>query len=177
MTQITETATISATRGSFVADTHGARYQTAAEGQPESREASDRHGRIVVGIDGSEASVAALRRAVVIATALHTTVVGVASWSYLSGYTSVTGGGYSPLDDATAILSGASKSVFGAAAPEWFTAVAFEGDAADVLIEQSEGAEMLIVGSRGHSGLAGVLLGSVSARCAERAHCPVLVMH
>jgi nucleotide-binding universal stress UspA family protein len=36
---------------------------------------------------------------------------------------------------------------------------------------------MLVVGSRGHGGLAGVLLGSVSASCAERAHCPVLIIH
>nr|WP_281247403.1 universal stress protein [Mycetocola miduiensis] len=36
---------------------------------------------------------------------------------------------------------------------------------------------MLVLGSRGHGGLAGVLLGSVSAACAEHASCPVLVVH
>ncbi|MDQ1560876.1 MAG: hypothetical protein QOE85_217, partial [Actinomycetota bacterium] len=60
---------------------------------------------------------------------------------------------------------------------QWFTEVTFEGNADEILIEQSRGAEMLIVGSRGHGGIAGVLLGSVSAKCAEHAHCPVLIIH
>jgi Universal stress protein family. len=46
-----------------------------------------------------------------------------------------------------------------------------------VLIEESAHASMLILGSRGHGGFVGMLLGSVSAACAEHAHCPVLVMH
>jgi nucleotide-binding universal stress UspA family protein len=36
---------------------------------------------------------------------------------------------------------------------------------------------MLIVGSRGHGGFSGLLLGSVSAPCAEHSTCPVLVIH
>jgi nucleotide-binding universal stress UspA family protein len=175
MTQIS--TPVPAVRGPFVADTHGARYATLGDDRVERVDPVGRLGRIVVGVDGSEASVAALRRAIVIADALNASVEAVSGWYYPSGYAAMGDAEYSPLDDATAVLSGAAKSVFGAKTPDWFSTATFEGNAADILIEQSRGAEMLIVGSRGHGGLAGVLLGSVSARCAERAHCPVLVIH
>jgi nucleotide-binding universal stress UspA family protein len=139
-------------------------------------EPSDRHRRIVVGIDGSEASVSAMRRAVQIATALGAPVEALSSWRMPTGYT-VGNFEYSPEEDARAMLSGATKSVFGSTVPKWFSTATFEGAAADVLVEQSTGAQMLVVGSRGHGGIAGLLIGSVSARCAERANCPVLIIH
>lgn len=46
-----------------------------------------------------------------------------------------------------------------------------------MLLEASEGALMLLVGSRGHGGFTGLVLGSVSANVAEHATCPVLVLH
>lgn len=161
----------------FVSNPEGVRYETLGDDQIELVEPVGRHGRIVVGIDGSEESVTALRRGIRIANALNASVEAVSTWRLPSGYATTGEYEYSPLDDANAILSGAAKSVFGAKSPQWFTTATFEGNAADVLIEQSVGAEMLVVGSRGHGGIAGVILGSVSAMCAEHAHCPVLIIH
>jgi nucleotide-binding universal stress UspA family protein len=55
--------------------------------------------------------------------------------------------------------------------------VAVEGSsAAAELIRASENGRLLVVGCRGHGGVHGLLLGSVSHQCALRAHCPVLVV-
>ena len=69
------------------------------------------------------------------------------------------------------------EAVLGADRPADFETVIVEGNPAEVLVHRSEGARVLVVGSRGHGGFAGLLLGSVSSACAERAHCPVLVVH
>jgi len=51
-----------------------------------------------------------------------------------------------------------------------------QGHPAQVLLEAARGAQMLVVGSRGHGTLAGMLLGSVSQHCVQHAPCPVLVV-
>jgi nucleotide-binding universal stress UspA family protein len=52
-----------------------------------------------------------------------------------------------------------------------------EGHPAPVLVEASRGADLLVVGCRGHGEFSGMLLGSVSMHCALHAHCPVVVVH
>jgi nucleotide-binding universal stress UspA family protein len=51
------------------------------------------------------------------------------------------------------------------------------GSPADVLVRESHGADLLVVGSRGHGGFSSMLLGSTSIQCATHATCPVTVVH
>jgi nucleotide-binding universal stress UspA family protein len=51
-----------------------------------------------------------------------------------------------------------------------------QGNPAQVLLDAAAGAQMLVLGSRGHGTLAGMLLGSVSQHCVQHAPCPVVVV-
>lgn len=156
--------------------TTGASQEDATTAAP-TKSAPPQRPRIVVGVDGSEASIGALRRGVRVATALKTSLEAVTAWQYpmpVGDYVPVD---WSPENDAKLILTDAIHTVFGDNPPNWFSSTVVQGQPAQVLIEESDGAEMLIVGSRGHGGFVGLLLGSVSSACAEHARCPVLVLH
>jgi nucleotide-binding universal stress UspA family protein len=140
--------------------------------------APERTVRIIVGVDGSPSSLAALRKAVVVASAFRATVEAIGVWHVPSTSNAFyPAGQWSPREDASAMMAEAAEAVFGDAQPPWFRWSVREGSAARVLIAASRDADLLIVGSRGHSGVVGLLLGSVSAACAEGAQCPVLIMH
>ena len=132
---------------------------------------------IVVGVDGSPSSLDALRWAAYLAVALNAEIDAVTSWGYPASYGM--GGGapaeWNPAEDAAQILTDALSVAFGDHRPDGIRAVVHEGHPAQVLCDASNGAEMLVVGSRGHGGFAGLLLGSVSAYCTAHAPCPVLV--
>ncbi|MHA7142607.1 universal stress protein [Arthrobacter sp. CAL618] len=74
-------------------------------------------------------------------------------------------------------LDQALEEAFPAGAPSVIERRIVRGNPCQVLIKESANASMVVVGSRGHGGFAGLLLGSVSSAVAERAACPVLVSH
>ena len=133
---------------------------------------------IVVGVDGSAPSREALVWAVGYAALVGARVEAVTSWSYPSMY-GISGGlsDWDPEADAQKVLAEVVDSALGANAPSSLKQLVREGNAARVLLDESKDAQLLVVGSRGHGGFAGLLLGSVSANCAEHAQCPVVVIH
>ena len=174
----------------FIADTVGARYEPDAPGSLEAADeevhpgedarghvkASPRTGRIVVGVDGSPESLKALNQAAHLADLLNTKLEIITTWRQYVAYAESVAINWSPAGDAQEIVAEAAAAEFGSTLPDWVTSSTREGSAAHQLIEASSGADMLVVGSRGHGGVAGLLLGSVSSACAEEAHCPVLVV-
>jgi nucleotide-binding universal stress UspA family protein len=125
--------------------------------------------RIVVGVDGSEPSKAALRWAICQAELTGSVVEAVTAWRYPPG---------------SAVVPAPGRAADPQSAAEKTLIVAL-GEVSDLAPEvkvcprvvQGPAAEMLVVGSRGHGGLAAALLGSVSQHCVQDAHCPVLVLH
>ncbi len=134
--------------------------------------------RIVVGIDGSSCSAQALRWALRMAKTTGATIDVVVAWHLPVMY----GGTYlpeefDPAGDAEKTATETVDQVLGQERPAGFRVVVKQGLPAPVLLDESKTAYLLVVGSRGHGGFAGLLLGSVSAACVEHARCPVLVVH
>jgi nucleotide-binding universal stress UspA family protein len=134
--------------------------------------------RMIVGVDGSEESKQALRWAGQLADTLDAEITAVAAWHIPVGY-GISGAAFpwDPAQDMTKCLTQTVDEVFGPQRPIGLELRVHEGNAARVLLDCSRDALMLIVGSRGHGGFTGLLLGSVSASVAEHATCPVLVVH
>jgi len=133
--------------------------------------------RIVVGVDGSPASVDALRWAARQADLTGAAVEAVISWEYPS----TSGMKFGSLeidwaDNARAALADALSVALGEDADR-VTRTVTRGHPAEVLVAAAQGgADLLVVGSRGHVALPGRLLGSVSEHVAARASCPVVVV-
>jgi nucleotide-binding universal stress UspA family protein len=141
-------------------------------------------GVIVVGVDHSAGAKAALRFALEEARLRQATLRVVHAWQF--GYIGATGlEGLLPaaggeLEDfrqgAEAALDETLKEVVADADSVTIERRVDQGAPAAVLVEESRGADMLVVGSRGHGGFAQLLLGSVSQQCAQHALCPVVIV-
>ena len=134
--------------------------------------------RIVVGVDGSESSREALRWAARLATSIGVPIAAVIAWQVPTSYGyAYMPDGWRPDADAEKVLNETVDGVFGTDRPAGLELLIREGNATSVLLDEAEHAQMLVVGSRGHGGFVGLMLGSVSASLAERASIPVLVVH
>ena len=138
--------------------------------------------RIVVGVDGSAGSVAALAWAVELAAQTGAAVEALSAWELTYGWID----GYAPdierwceearreararLDAAIAAVAGSHPS------STTVTPTVVEGPAARALLDASKDADLVVVGSRGRGGFAGLLLGSVSQQVVHHARVPVTVV-
>jgi nucleotide-binding universal stress UspA family protein len=131
---------------------------------------------IVVGVDGSGSSLDALVWAVRQARLTGARLRLVTAWQlprpfgYDLGYE-----GWRPDKDAVHVQEQALASPGDALADVTIESRIVEGEPARVLVDEAEDADLLVVGSRGHRELMGMLLGSVSEFCAAHASCPVVV--
>ncbi|MBD0688265.1 hypothetical protein BG452_00390 [Streptomyces sp. CBMA123] len=136
--------------------------------------------RIVVGVDGSASSRAALRWAARQAALVGATVEAVITWEYPTVYGwGVPVAGVADVE----VAAYAGKTLAEVVAQEMGPQCPVEvrervecGNAAQVLLKVADGAELLVLGNRGHGGFAGALLGSVSQHCVQHASCPVVVV-
>lgn len=136
-------------------------------------------GRIVVGVDGTPGSQAALCWALREASSRGLAVHAVAAWEFPMESTfgdMATVGDFPPVVAAEEILVSALADAGVAADDPTVTSAPLEGHPAEVLMRMASGAELLVVGSRGHGRIFGALLGSVSHYVAAHAACPVVVI-
>ena len=137
--------------------------------------------RIVVGVDGSDGGRAALRWALEEAALRKATVDAVLAWhlTFLAGSPAVAVA-FDPAEEAAdahrRLEQLVSEAVGSDHAGVEVSSIVAEGTAARVLLDVAKGADLLVLGSRGHGGFTGLLLGSVSQQCVHHAPCPVVVV-
>jgi nucleotide-binding universal stress UspA family protein len=133
-------------------------------------------GRIVVGVDGSPSSHQTLRWAARQAKLTGASLQVVACWESPTTDIWEVPPAFDSVDDARRNLEVTVVEVLGDGPGIDIDLTVVEGQAAPVLLEAARGASLLVVGSRGHWGLTGRPLGSVSEHCVAHAPCPVTVV-
>lgn len=135
-------------------------------------------GRIVVGVDGSDAGTAALVWAAGQAAASGADLDVVTVWLYdamlddLSVHRTLEEAREAHLHELEKLVTAVTEDLTGVTA----RCSAPDGDPAEVLIARADGATMLVVGSHGKGRLREALAGSVSSACLRHATCPVAVI-
>jgi len=134
--------------------------------------------QIVVGLDGSECSLEALRWAAEQARLTRSPLRAVMTWEWPRTYGDpvVWPADVSFEDDARSVLHDSLEKVLGPEGADEVDAEVLEGHPSVVLRDESLRAALLVVGSRGHGEFAGMLIGSVSEFLATHSHCPVVIV-
>ncbi|MGH3276430.1 MAG: universal stress protein [Streptosporangiaceae bacterium] len=138
--------------------------------------------RIVVGVDGSPSAREALRWAIRQAELTSGSVDAVIAWQYPVAYGAYGMAPVSVTNEADfagwagRMLAGEVAAVTGPDDSAPVRQQVIEGNPARTLLAAAEGADLLVVGCRGHGGFAEALLGSVGQHCVHHAHCPVVVI-
>lgn len=148
-----------------------------------SRPASSGPPRVVVGVDGSPASGEALAWALADASRRCATLVAIHVWKHQPApalpHSSLPSSVLGRVELELAARELLDRELAGAvgAKPEvHILRYVALGNAASILLAAAEGAEELVVGSRGSGGFNGLLLGSVSQQCSQYAPCPVVIV-
>jgi nucleotide-binding universal stress UspA family protein len=137
---------------------------------------------VVVGVDGSIESIEALKWAAHYSDATAAAIRAVLCWHYPAavGAAPVGKAPKAITDEVRAemqeTLDKALTEVFGTTTPPRAQADVAYGHPAEVLVDESRHADLLVVGNRGHGQFTGMLAGSVSMHCVTHAVCPVVVV-
>ncbi|HZD66657.1 MAG TPA: universal stress protein [Acidimicrobiales bacterium] len=137
--------------------------------------------RVVVGVDGSPGSLAALGVAVREARYRRGVLEAVTAWRspewYYAYPSMVPPVPPFPEEDVAAEAKARLDQALEEVPPDLpVRSQVVRGHAAKALVDTARGADLLVVGSRGHGGFSGLLLGSVGQACVHHAPCPVLIV-
>ena len=134
---------------------------------------------IVVGVDGSEPSLNALRWAGEQARLTGATLRVLTTWEVATGtgWVPTFPVDYDPQAVARQALDEAVIETLGADPDVAVERIVKEGHAAPVLLAAAKDADLLVVGSHGHGAFAGMLIGSVSEHLVRHAPCAIVVVH
>ena len=146
---------------------------------------SQTKGIALVAFDGSPSAIAALTWASKKAPLLGLEIEVVNVWEYAESPLDIAGVGFGsngyvgesdPKVWSDQILKMGVSLVYEDGADQVKT-TSVEGAVVRTLVELSKGAELLVMGSRGHGKLADLILGSVSESCSAKSKCPVVIVH
>jgi len=141
--------------------------------------------KILVGVDGSVKSIAALQWAAQLASRLNAEIEVMTIWQTPFPTVELLAIGFNldltelnerPEQIAQYRIEKSIVGAYGEPSPDGVTRSVLEGYPALVLVEKSKNYDLLVLGNRGHSPLVETLLGSVSMHCLAHSHCPVVIV-